>query len=109
MEHLENTELFPWLKNVGTLKLCVLAATHIQKENKMKIEIKKDDDGYWLYLDGKMKALINLGDEHGEIVTAALEEAAQPRVQLTAFLRGVGVGIIIMSLISIALFLLGGN
>ena len=42
----------------------------------MQIKVLSKDDGYWLSIDGQEKALINLG-VHGEIVTAALEEAAQ--------------------------------
>ena len=40
----------------------------------MEIKIICKDDGFWLSLDGKKKALINLGS-HGKIVTSALEEA----------------------------------
>lgn len=42
----------------------------------MQIKVLRKDDGYWLSIDGQKKALINL-DIHGEIVTTALEEAAQ--------------------------------
>ena len=42
----------------------------------MKITILKDDDGYWLSLDGNKKALINIG-EHGPIVTSAVIEAVE--------------------------------
>jgi hypothetical protein len=43
------------------------------------VTVLKRDDGFWLSVDGRKKALINLG-EHGPIVTAALEEAAEPDI-----------------------------
>ena len=46
----------------------------------MQIKVLRKDDGYWLSIDGQKKALVNIGI-HGEIVTAALEEAAQQGVQ----------------------------
>lgn len=42
------------------------------------LTIKFQDDTFWLHIDGKKQALINLGNGHGPIVTAALQEAAQP-------------------------------
>lgn len=44
------------------------------------LKVIHKDDGYWLSIDGPKKALINLG-EHGPLVTAALEKAAQQGVQ----------------------------
>ena len=44
----------------------------------MNIDVVKKDNGYWLVLNGKVKATIHLGN-HGEIVTAALEEAVQQK------------------------------
>jgi len=51
-----------------------------QEEGKMDIDVVKKDDGYWLVLNSKNKALIHLGT-HGEIVTAVLDEAAQQSVE----------------------------
>ena len=52
----------------------------------MQIKILFKEDGYWLSIDGQKKALVNLGI-HGEIVTAALEEAAQQGAQADLAVR----------------------
>jgi hypothetical protein len=40
----------------------------------MKISIRKDDDGYWLYLKGTKQALIKLESQSG-MIHEMLEEA----------------------------------
>lgn len=45
------------------------------------LSILKKEDGFWLHIDGKKKALINLGN-HGPIVMDALDEASQQAVSV---------------------------
>ena len=52
----------------------------------MQIKVLSKEGSYWLSIDGQKKALINLGI-HGEIVTAALEEAAQQTVAVDVAVR----------------------
>lgn len=40
------------------------------------LKITKDSEAYWLHVvSGGKKAMLNLGDSHGPIVTAVLDEA----------------------------------
>lgn len=54
----------------------------------MQLKVLQKDDGYWLSIDGNLKALVYLGQNHGAITTAALDEAAQHSAQSDACALG---------------------
>ena len=60
-------------------------AAPLQPRSFTLLKIIHKNDGYWLSIDGPKNARINLG-EHGPLVTAALEQAAQQGVQADAAL-----------------------